>query len=97
MGENILKIMIYTKPKIQGGHSTPNRIPKMFKTIPTYDVGKILGFEANGPERILEMSLVQKGGFIKARGWTGGQKELHQGHEEWPIIYFQGGRGLGIA
>ena len=32
------------------------------------DVGKMLGFEANGQERILEMSLVQKRGFIKAQG-----------------------------
>ena len=28
----------------------------------------MLGFRANGPERILEMSLVQKGGFIKVQG-----------------------------
>ena len=28
----------------------------------------MLGFEANGQEKILEMSLVQKGGFIKAWG-----------------------------
>ena len=26
----------------------------------------MLGFEAEGPERILDLSLVQKGGFIKA-------------------------------
>ena len=32
------------------------------------DVGKMLGFEADGQEKILEMALVQKGGFIKAQG-----------------------------
>ena len=34
----------------------------------------MLGFKADGQEGILEMSLVQKGGFIKARGqdpWAG--------------------------
>ena len=34
----------------------------------TGDVGEILGLEADSQERILETSLVQKGGFIKARG-----------------------------
>ena len=29
---------------------------------------EMLGFRANGQERILEMSLVQKGSFIIARG-----------------------------
>ena len=29
----------------------------------------MLGFKINGQEKILEMPLVQKGGFIKARGW----------------------------
>ena len=28
---------------------------------------------------------------------TFGQKELHGGHEEWLIMYFQGGRVLRIA
>ena len=32
------------------------------------DVGKAVGFEANSQERMLEMSLLQKGCFIKARG-----------------------------
>jgi len=33
------------------------------------DVGKtLLGFEVDGQESILETSLVQKGGFIKAQG-----------------------------
>ena len=34
----------------------------------------MLGFEVDSQERILEMSLVQKGGFIKAQGqdpWAG--------------------------
>ena len=57
----------------------------------------MLGFEADSQERILETSLVQKGDCIKARGQDMWQKEQHWGHEEWPIIYFQVGRGLGIA
>ena len=32
------------------------------------DVGKTLGFEADDQERILEMFLMQKDGFIKAWG-----------------------------
>jgi len=32
------------------------------------DIGKTLGFKPEGQERILETSLVQKGGFIKAQG-----------------------------
>ena len=35
--------------------------------------------------------------LLKNRDRTCGQKELHRGHEEWPIIYFQVGRGLRIA
>ena len=50
----------------------------------------------NSPQFVV-MSLVQKGGLIKAQGQDLGQKELHPGHEEWPIIYFQVGRGLGRA
>ena len=57
----------------------------------------MLGFEVDSQERILEMSLVQKGGFIKAQGQDPGQKELHWGHKEWLTIYFQVGRGLGIT
>jgi len=57
----------------------------------------MLGFEAFGQERILEMSLVQKVVLLKPGDRTRGQKELYWGPEEWPIIYFQGGRGLGIA
>ena len=33
------------------------------------DVGKTLGFAADGQERFLETPLMQKGGFIKAWGW----------------------------
>ena len=57
------------------------------------DVGEMFGFEADGQERILEMSLVQKDGFIKAQDRTHGQKELYRGREEWLIICFQVGRG----
>lgn len=32
------------------------------------DVGKMLWFGANGQVRLLEMALVQRGGFIKGRG-----------------------------
>ena len=32
------------------------------------DVGRMLGLKANDQEQILEMSLVQKDGFIKAGG-----------------------------
>jgi len=32
------------------------------------DVGNMLGFEANSQERILETSLLQKGGFTKVPG-----------------------------
>ena len=53
---------------------------------------------ANDQERILEASLVQNGGLLKHRDRTHGQKELlPRGCEEWPIIYTQVGRGLGIA
>lgn len=46
---------------------------------------------------LIEMSLVQKGGLIKAWGQDHGQKELYWGHEEWLLTYFQIGRGLGRA
>ena len=49
------------------------------------------GFKARGQERILEMSLVQKGGFIKGRRWG---RDLW-GREGWPSIYSQVGRGSG--
>ena len=39
---------------------------------------EVLGFGANGQERILEMSLLQKGGFVKAQGEDWGQKELQR-------------------
>ena len=35
--------------------------------------------------------------LLKHRDRTHGQKELHQSHEEWLIIYFQVERGLGKA
>jgi len=40
---------------------------------------------------------VQKGGLLKQGDRTCGQKEPRRGHEEWPLIYFQVGRGLRIA
>lgn len=57
------------------------------------DVGKTLGFEADGQEGILETSLLRKGGLLKHRDRTPGQKERHWGREEWPVAYFQIGRG----
>ena len=47
-------------------------------------------------ERIVEMALVQKGGFIKAEDKTCGPGEPYQG-QEWLMIYFQVGRGSGRA
>ena len=38
----------------------------------------MLGFEADGQERIFETSLVQKGGFIKAPGLDPGQKRAER-------------------
>ena len=58
------------------------------------DVGKMLGFQADSQERILEMSLVQRDVLLTHRDRIQGQKELPWGHEEWPIIYFQVGKGL---
>ena len=55
------------------------------------------GFGVNSKERILEASLVQKGGFIKDGDTTLGQKELHWGCEEWLVMYFQVRRELGLA
>ena len=57
----------------------------------------MLGFRADSWERILQTSLVQKGGFIKAWDRTLGQKELHWGCEEWLVIYlgFGGGKDEG--
>ena len=44
------------------------------------EVGETLGFKAICQERILEVSLVPKGGFIKAGGRTCGQRELPWEH-----------------
>ena len=35
--------------------------------------------------------------LLKHGDRTGGQKEVHWGREEWPIIDFQVGRELGIV
>ena len=60
-------------------------------------VGQTLESKADHQERTLETALVQQGGFIEVGDGMGGQKELHWGHEEWPILYFQVGRGSGRA
>ena len=58
----------------------------------------MLWFRENGPERILETSLVQKGGFIKAQGQEPrAEKELQWGCERCLTVYFQVRRGSGIA
>ena len=58
---------------------------------------EMLGFGAKGEERILEMSSVQIGGFIKAQGPGRGQKELHWDCEKQLMIFFQVGKESGIA
>ena len=63
----------------------------------SHNVGKILGFRVNNQERMLETSLVQKGSFIKAWGQDPWAERAAVGSEELCIIYFQVGRGLGIA
>ena len=52
---------------------------------------------ANNQERILEMSLVQNGGFMKAQGQAPWVERLPQACEGWLIIYLGVGRGLGIV
>ena len=49
-------------------NQTANSVQRIFQFLPLVvsDVG-MLGFGADGQERILEISLVQKGGFIKAQ------------------------------
>ena len=63
---------------------------------PINDVGKILDSKLMTKKEFLRC-LGQKGGFIKAWGQDHVQKELYWVHEEWPILYFQVGRGLGIV
>lgn len=50
-----------------------------FPSLVISGVGKMLGFEDNGQERILETSLVQKGGFIKAQGQAPGAGRVAPG------------------
>ena len=52
----------------------------------------MLGYKADGQERILEMSWYKKVVLLKHRDKTYGQKELCHSHEEWPIVYLQAGR-----
>lgn len=44
------------------------KLKQTFTNTVTDDIGKMLGFEANGQERILETSLVQIADIIKAQG-----------------------------
>ena len=57
------------------------------------DVGRTLEFEANSQERVLGMSLVQKGDFSKARGQDRGQKELYGTIRNGPLYPFKLGGG----
>ena len=57
----------------------------------------MLGFIVDGQERVLEMSLVQKDSFIKALGQDLLAKRIARGQKEWPVLYSQAGRVLGIA
>lgn len=61
------------------------------------DVGKTLGFGVYGQERIRDSFAAKKVILLKQGDRTRGQKERQWGHEEWPIKYFQAGRGLGIG
>ena len=58
------------------------------------DVGKMLGFGADGQERILERSLVQKGGFYESTG-TGsvGRKGYTGVMRSGPLCTFMLGGG----
>lgn len=54
----------------------------------------LLGSRADGQERILETSLMQRGGFIEAQRqapWAGRAAVLPQDCEGWLIICFGGG------
>lgn len=57
----------------------------------------MVGFRVNCQRRILETSSVQKDGFINAPGENTWEEKGALGHEEWPIVYFQAKRGLGIT
>ena len=57
----------------------------------------MLGFEDDGQEITFEISWSKKVILLKHGDRTHRQKELHQDHEEWPIIDFQAGKGLGRA
>lgn len=60
-----------------------------------HDVGKMLGFEAGSQEEFLSCLRCQKVLLLKSGDRIRGPKELQWGREEWPIIYFPVGRGLG--
>ena len=62
-----------------------------------FDVGKTLGFRVDGQERILETSLMQKVGFINARGQDPWVERAALRSWGVAIIDFQVGRGSGIA
>lgn len=53
------------------------------------EVPKMLRFEANGQEKVLEMSLMQEGAFILKH------RDRTPGGERWLTIHFQVGRGQG--
>ena len=61
---------------------------------------KMLGFRVNGQERILEMSSVQKGGFIKAWAQEPGPERaaLHLKRvTDYILSGWEGGKDVGMT
>ena len=55
------------------------------------DAGKMLRFEASGQEGILEMSWVQKGGFIKGDRTCGQKSRVH-----WGVAHYMLSNWVGV-
>ena len=60
-----------------------------------FDVGNGWDLELMAEKEFLGYLLCTKVVLVKHRDRTYGQKELCWGREEWSILYFQVGRGLG--
>ena len=58
---------------------------------------KCWGLELTVKKKFLRCLWCKKVVLLKHGDGTCEQKELHWGHEEWPIIFFQVGRGFGIV
>lgn len=61
------------------------------------DVGKMLGFEDNGQEKIIETSSMQKGSFIKTQGQGPWVERAAVGWWEVAFCILSGWEGVGIA